>query len=140
YRKCHTLQRTWVELRHPRMEPGAGAHPDTVTVMVKNLYDMTGADMEFLPYPVHTTAIAKAVGWASLMMAGLLAAGFFRSFGPVVAMLFYGSTLLLLLNYFSTSYLSLSYDLAGHVDYIKTLVETHALPDPFGWQSQQPPL
>ena len=57
------------------------------------------------------------------------------TFAMVCAALF-----LTLVQFYTTGIMQYSYDIGGHVDYIRYVAEHWRLPEPYGWQNHQPPL
>jgi hypothetical protein len=105
-----------------------------------NLQGRGGVDVEFYPFAVPVLPLLKSAVLASLMLALCLMAGLDRRLGAGICALLYASLLLTFRQYFSTDYTQYAMDVRGHTHYILDIAERLMIPEPFGWQSQQPPL
>jgi|GEM_PF-4566545 len=79
-------------------------------------------------------------GMTSLILGILTWTGVLRKLDRVVCCLFACSLLITMIHYATTHKFQYVTDAGGHFSYIGTLLTQLRLPDPRGWQSQQPPL
>ena len=111
-----------------------------VSLTVWNRTGPSGLGLSLSALPPWLLTAARTVGLATLACAAFITAGGLRRFGPLVNAMVFMDFCLAFLRYFTTTYAQYTYDLGGHLDYIRSLALRHALPEPFGWQSQHPPL
>jgi hypothetical protein len=82
----------------------------------------------------------KAAILAAIFVFILMHCGFRKSFGACITVMFYISMLFTLRQYLLTDFTQYALDVDGHTAYIASVFFSHRLPEPTGWQSQQPPL
>jgi len=85
--------------------------------------------------------VAEGVFTASIIMIAILflPGRFIHNIGRTPIIMCCISLIICMVNFFATNYNSYALDVPGHTNYIKFLATYWRLPEPFGWQTQQPP-
>lgn len=117
--------------------PVPHAGQQTFFMTVRNVGGPIGVEIQ----PKH---FKVTFGYTALLVILVLVirelTGWGRDWSLLTQGMFIVSLVFAALQGLTTTYFEHANDISGHLGYITHLVQHHSLPDPYGWQTQQPPL